>query len=66
MLNISKRSSLLIFLALCFNVAIAPVVYATTNDAITKENAYALGLLGIVIAGLAVYLSVVIFQPERF
>lgn len=55
-----------IFLLLCLNLLLAPAVDAATGVEITRKAAYALGLLGIVIAGLSVYLFVVIFQPERF
>ncbi|MGF1569679.1 MAG: K(+)-transporting ATPase subunit F [Nodosilinea sp.] len=54
-----------LFLALCLNLAIAPALYAATG-AISRGNAYALGLLSLVVVGLAIYLTVVIFQPERF
>jgi len=33
---------------------------------LTKKAAWGLSLLGLVIIGLAIYLFVVIFQPERF
>ncbi|MCC3406088.1 MAG: K(+)-transporting ATPase subunit F [Microcoleus sp. PH2017_10_PVI_O_A] len=55
-----------LFLIMCFNLIIAPAVYATTDESITKKAAWGLSLLGLVIVGLAVYLFVVIFQPERF
>jgi len=45
---------------------IAPAVYAATGDEITRKAAYALGILGLVILGLAIYLFAVILQPERF
>ncbi|MEA5498751.1 K(+)-transporting ATPase subunit F [Limnoraphis robusta Tam1] len=61
-----RKLSLSLFLALCFNVVLAPLVYAATNNNIAKSSAYALGLLGLVVIGLAVYLFVVILQPERF
>lgn len=54
-----------LFVALYLNLAIAPALYATTQS-LERGNAYALGLLGIVVTGLAVYLTVVILQPERF
>lgn len=54
-----------LFLLLCLNLAIAPAVQAAGGE-LTRGNAYALGLLGLVILGLAVYLFVVILQPERF
>lgn len=55
-----------LFVLLCFNLAIAPAVYGATGVEITRKVAYAIGLLGMVIVGLCVYLFVVIFQPERF
>ncbi|HAG82843.1 MAG TPA: K(+)-transporting ATPase subunit F [Cyanobacteria bacterium UBA12227] len=55
-----------LFLLLCLNLVIAPAVDAATGVDITRKAAYALGILGMVIAGLCVYLVVVIFQPERF
>jgi K+-transporting ATPase KdpF subunit len=54
-----------LFMALCLNLAIAPALYATT-ESLERGNAYALGLLGLVVVGLAVYLTAVILQPERF
>ena len=55
-----------IFLLLCLNLLLAPVVDAATGAEITRKSSYALGILGMVIVGLSVYLFVVIFQPERF
>jgi K+-transporting ATPase KdpF subunit len=55
-----------LFLVMCFNLIIAPAVYAATDEGLTKKAAWGLSLLGLVIIGLAVYLFVVIFQPERF
>lgn len=55
-----------LFLLLCLNLLIAPAVDAATGAEITRKAAYALGILGMVIAGLSIYLFVVIFQPERF
>ncbi len=55
-----------IFFLLCLNLVIAPAVYAATGDEITRKAAYALGILGLVTIGLAVYLFAVILQPERF
>jgi K+-transporting ATPase KdpF subunit len=56
----------ILLFSLLINAAIAPVLYATTGTAITRGTAYALGLLGIVILGLAIYLAMVIVQPEKF
>lgn len=55
-----------LFLVMCFNLIIAPAVYAATDESLTKKAAWGLSLLGLVIIGLAVYLFTVIFQPERF
>jgi len=55
-----------LFLGLCLNLAIAPTVLAMTDGGIERGTAYAIGLLGIVTLGLAVYLFAVILQPERF
>jgi K+-transporting ATPase KdpF subunit len=48
------------------NLVIAPAVFAATGDEITRKAAYALGILGIVTLGVAIYLFAVILQPERF
>ncbi|NJM20703.1 MAG: K(+)-transporting ATPase subunit F [Richelia sp. RM2_1_2] len=60
-----QRFPLWIFLGLCLNLIVAPAVYAATPD-IERTTAYALGALGLVTVGLAVYLFAVILQPERF
>jgi K+-transporting ATPase KdpF subunit len=65
-LNSEFRIPIAIFILLCINVLIAPVVYAAADSALERGNAYALGLLGLVTLGLVVYLFVVVFQPERF
>jgi hypothetical protein len=52
-----------LFLVMCFNLIIAPAVYAAADEGLTKKAAWGLSLLGLVIVGLAVYLIVVIFQP---
>ena len=60
-----SRIALGLFLALCINLAIAPALYAAT-DRLSRGNAYALGLLGLVVVGLAAYLTAVILKPEKF
>ena len=55
-----------VFLLMCLNLLIAPAVYAATGEDLTRKAAYALGLLGLVTLGLAIYLFAVILQPERF
>ncbi|MEB3359003.1 MAG: K(+)-transporting ATPase subunit F [Synechococcales bacterium] len=59
------RVALGFFLALCLNLAIAPALHAATAT-LSRGNAYALGLLGLVVVGLAVYLTAVILKPEQF
>ncbi|NJL82864.1 MAG: K(+)-transporting ATPase subunit F [Chloroflexaceae bacterium] len=61
-----RRIPLWLFLGLCLNVAIAPMVYAAAGGTLERGNAYAIGVLGLATVGLSVYLFVVIFQPERF
>ena len=59
--------SVQLFLLMCFNLVIAPAVYAAAgDDDITRKAAWSLGLLGLLTLGISVYLFVVIFQPERF
>ena len=48
------------------NLILAPVVYAATGGTISREQSYALGILGIVTVALSFYLFAVIFQPEKF
>ncbi|MBE9123388.1 potassium-transporting ATPase subunit F [Tychonema sp. LEGE 07199] len=55
-----------LFLVMCFNLIIAPAVYAAADEGLTKKAAWGLSLLGLAIIALAVYLFVVIFQPEKF
>ena len=48
------------------NLVFAPVVSAASNGTISREQSYALGLLGVVTVALSIYLFAVIFQPEKF
>jgi len=57
---------LYIFLGMCFNLVLAPVVYAATGDSFSHFQAWALGLLGIVTLSLSTYLFFVMFVPEKF
>lgn len=61
-----QQLPLAIFLVLCLNLVIAPVVYAAADGTLERRSAWALGILGLVTLGLTVYLFVVVFQPERF
>jgi K+-transporting ATPase KdpF subunit len=56
----------ILLLGLLINAAIVPALYSATGSDIPRGTAYALGLLGLVVVGLAVYLTAVILQPERF
>lgn len=60
-----QRLPLQILIALCLNLAIAPIVYAA-NGALERRQAWALGILGIVTLGLAIYLFDVVLRPERY
>lgn len=61
-----QRIPLAIFAVLCFNLLLAPAVYAAADGSLARKSAYAIALLGLVTLGLVVYLFVVVFQPERF
>jgi K+-transporting ATPase KdpF subunit len=54
-----------LFLALCLNLAFAPAVLAATGG-VSRLQAWAIALLGIVTVSLSMYLFVVMFQPEKF
>lgn len=62
----SKKLPLAIFVALCLNLLIAPLVYAGANGTLERRSAWAIGILGFVILAIVVYLFFVVFQPERF
>jgi len=55
-----------LFLGICSNLIIAPMVYAATSEQFSRSQAWALGLLGVGILSLSTYLFVVMFQPEKF
>ncbi|MDZ8053995.1 MAG: potassium-transporting ATPase subunit F [Aulosira sp. ZfuVER01] len=57
---------LAIFIVLCLNLAIAPVVYAASDGILERRSAWAIGILGFVTIAVVIYLFVVVFQPERF
>ncbi len=58
--------SLYLFLAICFNLVVAPVVHAATSSEFSRSQAWSLGLLGLGTVALAVYLFFVMFVPEKF
>jgi hypothetical protein len=55
-----------LFLALCFNLLVAPIVYAASANELSRSQAWALGLLGLGTVALSTYLFFVMFVPERF
>ncbi|BAQ60002.1 potassium-dependent ATPase subunit G2 [Geminocystis sp. NIES-3708] len=61
-----QKFSVYLFLILVINTIISPLVYAGTNQILSKGQSYALSLLGLVTFSLFIYLFVVIFQPEKF
>ncbi len=62
----NRHPSRYLFLAICFNLVVAPVVYAASGKAITHSQAWAMGLLGLGTVAIAVYLFFVMFVPEKF
>ncbi len=61
-----QKFPLYIFLAMCLNVIVAPVVYAATDEKFSHFQAWSLGLLGLTAVALSTYLFFVMFVPERF
>ncbi|WP_017651110.1 potassium-transporting ATPase subunit F [Fortiea contorta] len=61
-----QKLPLYLFLAMCFNLVVAPVVYGATAQQLSRTQSWALGILGLVILGLSVYLFFVMFVPEKF
>jgi K+-transporting ATPase KdpF subunit len=62
----NNRIPLSLFLLISFNLLLAPAVQAAAPGEIQRWQAYTIGLLGLVVVALCVYLFVVIFQPEKF
>ena len=60
-----QKLPLVIFIALCLNLIIAPVVYAAENT-LERRSAWAIGILGFVTLGVVIYLFDVICRPERY
>lgn len=61
-----QKLPLYLLLALCFNLIIAPVVYAASGNELSRTQAWALGLLGLGAVAMSVYLFFVMFVPEKF
>lgn len=61
-----QKLPLYLFLALCFNLIVAPLVYAASGNELSRSQAWALGLLGLGTVALSIYLFFVMFVPEKF
>jgi K+-transporting ATPase KdpF subunit len=61
-----QRLPLYLFLGLCFNLVLAPAVFAATDGEMSRSQSYWLAALGLVTIALAVYLFFVMFVPEKF
>ncbi|HEY9909834.1 MAG TPA: potassium-transporting ATPase subunit F [Thermosynechococcaceae cyanobacterium] len=61
-----QKLPLYLFLGLCFNLVLAPAVFAASGGDLSRTQAYWLAALGLVAVALAVYLFFVMFAPERF
>jgi F subunit of K+-transporting ATPase (Potass_KdpF) len=61
-----QKFPLYIFIAMCLNLVVAPVVYAATSEKFSHVQAWSLGLLGLGAVALSTYLFFVMFIPERF
>jgi F subunit of K+-transporting ATPase (Potass_KdpF) len=61
-----KKLPLVIFVALCLNLLIAPLVYAAADGTLERHSAWAIGILGLVTLSVVVYLFIVVLQPEKF
>ncbi len=58
-----QKLPLYLFLAMCFNLVVAPLVYAATGEQLSRSQSWGLGLLGMVTLGLSIYLFFVMFVP---
>jgi K+-transporting ATPase KdpF subunit len=61
-----QKLPLYLFLGLCFNLVLAPAVFAATGNELSRTQAYWLTALGLVTVALAIYLFFVMFVPEKF
>jgi K+-transporting ATPase KdpF subunit len=62
----SRKLPIYLLSILAINIIISPLVYASTNQILSKGQSYALTLLGLVTISLFIYLFIVIFKPEKF
>lgn len=61
-----QKLPLYLFLGLCFNLILAPAVFAATDGNLSRTQSYWLGALVLVTIAIAIYLFFVMFVPERF
>ncbi|MGI8500506.1 MAG: potassium-transporting ATPase subunit F [Hassallia sp.] len=61
-----QKLPLVVFIVLCLNLVVAPVVYAAADGTLERRSAWAIGILGFVTLGIVIYLFDVIFRPERY
>jgi K+-transporting ATPase KdpF subunit len=61
-----QKLPLYLFLGLCFNLVLAPAVFAATDGELSRSQSYWLAALGLVTIALAIYLFFVMFVPEKF
>jgi K+-transporting ATPase KdpF subunit len=62
----SRNRFLIILALLLLQLLLAEGVYAATQARLERGNAYAIAGLLVLVVGLAVYLMIVIVEPERF
>lgn len=55
-----------LFLGLCFNLILAPTVFAATSGDLSRAQSYWIGALILLTIALSIYLFFVMFVPERF
>ena len=55
---LKQKLPLYLFLAMCFNLVVAPVVFAATGEQFSHFQAWSLGLLGLVTLSLSTYLLI--------
>jgi K+-transporting ATPase KdpF subunit len=62
-----QKIPLIIFIILCSNLLLSPVVSASSGyGPLELRSVWAVSILGFVVVALIFYLCVVILQPERF
>ncbi len=61
-----RKLPVYLFLAIAFNLILAPLVLAATGNSFSRTQAWAVGLLLITTCALGIYLFFVMFIPEKF